>query len=337
MKAVFIARRGAPEALQVREIAEPEPGPKQVRVRVRAAGVNFADVLMRMGLYPGAPPLPFVPGYEIAGEIDAIGPGVEIGRLGERVACATAFGGYAEKVVVPADWTIPLPEGKTFEEAAALPVNYLTAYHALYVLGNLRQGGSVLVHGAAGGVGVAAVQLSGLRGATIIGTASSAKHAFVMGQGAQFMLGHGEDFEARTLELTRGRGVDIVLDPVGGRSFRKSYRCLAPAGLLVCYGISASAPGLRRNPFAALWAYLRSGFFSPLSMMGENRGVVGLHIGRLSGDEPLLRHELNELHRLWSEGRITPRVDQAFPVAHAPEAHRRLQDRKNIGKVVLTF
>lgn len=336
MQAVFISRHGPPEALELRETADPEPTKGQVRVRVRAAGINFADILMRQGLYVGAPLIPFVPGYEVAGEVEKIGPGVTKFRKGDRVYSVVSFGGYAQKVVLLARHALPIPSDRSFEEAAALPVNYLTAYHALYVLGNLRPGLRVLVHGVAGGVGLAAVQLARLRNAEIFGTASASKHVFVKGQGVREAIdSRKEDFEKRVMELTDGQGVHLVLDPVGGSSFPKSYRCLATAGLLVCYGVSASSAGPRRNPLRAVWAYLRSGLFSPLSMMLKNRGVVGFHLGLLGKGR--LEGEMAEVHRLWVEGRLRPHVDRTFPADQAAEAQRYLQDRRNIGKILLTF
>lgn len=344
MRAVFIARHGGPQALELREVPDPQPGPGEIRVRVRAAGINFADLLMRMGLYVGAPPPPFVPGYEIAGEVEALGEGVKGLAAGARVMAVLKFGGYAEKAVCPARQVLPLPPGKSFAEAAALPVNYLTAYHALFVLGNLREGSRVLVHQAAGGVGVAALQLAKLRNATVYGTASASKHSWLARQGLAAAIDYRrEDVERRVRELTGGRGVHLALDPVGGRSFLRSYRCLAPSGLLVCYGASASAPTAAAGPLQAAraylqaaWTYLSSGLWSPLTLMVKNKGVVGFHLGLLD-DEALLAHEMSELRALWAEGKIRPHVDKAFPAEEAAQAHRFIHERKNMGKVVLTF
>lgn len=336
MRAVFIARLSGPDGLELRQAPDPEPGPGQVRLRVRAAGINFADHLMTLGLYVGAPKPPYVPGYEAAGEIDRVGAGVTGLKPGARVLTAMKAGGYAERVVAAANSVIPIPDGKSFEEAAAIPVNYMTAYHALYVLGNLRPRCRVLVHGAGGGVGIAAIQLAKLRDATIIGTASAAKHAFAREQGAHHMIDYRtEDFEERVRELTGGKGVHLALDPVGGSSFRKSYACLAETGLLVAYGASAMASwgGKAR----ALMTLLASGLFSPLQLMLQNRGVVGFHLGRLESEPELFFSEMGELMRLWREGKIQPHVDAAIPAERAAEAHRRLQRRQNIGKVVLTF
>jgi NADPH:quinone reductase-like Zn-dependent oxidoreductase len=333
MKAIHIMRAGGPDVLELRDVPSPRPGPGGVLIRVRAAGINFADLVMRMGRYVGAPPFPFVPGYEVAGEVEEAGSGVTTLKKGDRVVASVRFGGYAEQVVTPATHALPLPAGATFEEAAALPVNYLTAYHALYVLGNLRPGAGVLAHQAAGGVGLAVLQLAKLRGATVYGTASPSKHAFLKARGLDHAIDYrSEDFEARVKALTGGKGVQLVLDPVGGVSFRKSYRCLAPAGTLVCYGASAASEGKLK----ALWTYLSSGVFSPLQFMLGNKGIVGFHLGILD-DAELLGGEMRELAALWSAGKIRPHVDRAFPAEQAAQAHQYIHDRKNVGKVVLTF
>ncbi|MBI5203109.1 MAG: zinc-binding dehydrogenase [Elusimicrobia bacterium] len=338
MKAVYIARLAGPGGLELREAPDPEPGPGQVRLRVRAAGVNFADHLMTLGLYVGAPKPPYVPGYEAAGEIDKVGPGVTRLKPGMRVVTGMKAGGYAELCVIPAERALPIPEGKSFEEAAALPVNYLTAYHALYVLGNLRPKSRVLVHGAAGGVGVAAIQLAKLRDATILGTSSASKHEFARSQGAHHMIDYRtEDFEKRVMELTGGKGVHLALDPVGGSSFKKSYACLSETGLLVAYGASAMTSNGRGSLFRKIGTFLTSGFYSPLDMMLTNRGIVGLHLGRLDREPELIASEMLDLGRLWREGNIKPHVDAAVPAERAADAHRLLQDRKNTGKVVITF
>lgn len=336
MKAVHITRFGGPQSLELREAPDPAPQAGEVVIRVKAAGINFADILMRMGLYVGAPPVPFVPGYEIAGAVDALGPGVSGLKIGDRVFAALRFKGYSEKVVCAARQVLPIPAHKSFEEAAALPVNYLTAYHALYVLGNLRPGTRVLVHTAAGGVGLAAVELARLRGAAVIGTASGSKHSFLKEKGVAETIDYRtENFEKRVMELTSGKGVHIVLDPIGGSSFLKSYRCLAQGGLLVCYGLADQA-GKDRSVLKALWSYLTSGVLSPLHMMLKNKGVTGFHLG-LFDDDALMASEMAELYRLWSSGKIKPYVDRVFPAADAGDAHRYIQERRNIGKVLLGF
>jgi len=351
MRQVWIPRVGPPAVLELREAPDPVPGPGELRIRVAAAGVNFADILARIGLYPDAPPLPAVVGYEVAGTVDAVGPaaGDVAGRggvapvmpktpvaVGARVAAMTRFGGYADTVVVPAAQAIPLPDSLSFEQGAAIPVNYVTAWLMLVHLGNVCAGDRVLVHAAAGGVGQAALQLCRWRGAEVIGTASSSKHERLLAAGAAHVIDYRrEDFVAAVKRLTAGRGVDIVLDGVGGASFRGSYRCLAPLGRLFLYGVQSFAPGKRRSLLAALRGLLALPAFRPLALMNANRGVFGVNVGHLWSEGALLRPILSDIVDLAAAGTLAPVVDRTFPLADAAGAHAYIQDRKNFGKVLL--
>src|SRR5881409_1061597 len=247
MRSVWITRTGPPEVLEVRDGPDPVPGPGQVLVRVRASGVNFADVSARLGLYPDAPPRPCVVGYEVAGTVERLGPGADgVLAAGRRVVALTRFGGYAEAVAVPTAQIFPLRDAMSFEEAAAIPVNYLTAVLMLRHFGNVKRGERVLVHAAAGGVGMAAIQLCRIAGAEVIGTASAAKHAQLREAGVAHAIDYRtQDFESEVRRVTGGRGVDIVLDATG--AFRKSYRTLAPLGRLVCFGLSGAATGMKAS------------------------------------------------------------------------------------------
>jgi NADPH:quinone reductase-like Zn-dependent oxidoreductase len=337
MRAVFVTRRGGPEVLEVRESPDPAPGPGQVRIDVRAAGVNFADVMARMGLYPDAPPLPAVMGYEVAGTVDAAGPGVEAPRPGDRVLALVRFGGQAGKVLLPAGHAMPMPAGMTFEQGAALPVNYLTAHHALFQVGHLREGQSVLVHMAAGGVGIAAIQLARtVPGVTVLGTASASKHAAIRAEGCDHAIDYRTlDYEAEVRRITGGRGVDLVLDALGGADWRKGYRLLRPAGMLVAYGFANLAAGPRRSVLRAVRELVAVPRFSPISLMDHNRGVAGVNMGHLWGEPEMVLGEFRALLDLFREGRIAPRVDSVFPLEEAGLAHERLQSRGNVGKVLL--
>src|SRR5438309_7450717 len=224
----------------MREAPDPQPGPGEVRIRVRAAGVNFADLMARRGLYPDAPPLPFVPGYEVAGEVDAGDPG----RIGQRVIALTRFGGYSDFVVVPSRRAIEMPSNLSFSQAAAIPVVWLTAWHMLVELCNVRRGQRVLVHAAAGGVGTAALQICRRIGDEVIGTASASKHARLREMGLSHAIDYRtQDFEVEVKRITGGRGVHIVLDAVGGASIKKGWRCLAATGKLVVFGASSLMRG----------------------------------------------------------------------------------------------
>jgi NADPH:quinone reductase-like Zn-dependent oxidoreductase len=336
MRQVAITRYGAPDVLQVREADDPVPGLGEVRIRVRAAGINFADVLARLGLYPDAPPLPAVVGYEVAGVVDTAGLDVTTVSAGERVTALVKFGGYADCVVCPVQQVFPTPERLSDTEAAAIPVNYLTAALALYRLANVRAGETVLVHNAGGGVGLAAIQLAQLRRATVIGTASGGKHVALRGFGVEHLIDYrNANVEREVRQLTRGRGVDVILDPLGGTSFAASYRMLAPLGRLVMFGMSAAAPGVGRNLFKAFRAWWQLPTFKPLSLINRNRAVLGLHLGHLWSEHGRIAPLMDLLLQEFRAGRLKPVVARTFPLEQAAEAHRFIHARANIGKVVL--
>ena len=338
MRQAVIVRHGAPDVFEMREAADPTPGPGEIRIRVRAAGINFADVLARLGLYPDAPKPPVVVGYEVAGHVDGIGREVTGFRDGDRVVALTRFGGYSDTVVVPAGQVFHFPDQLSDSEAAAVPVTYLTAAIALYRMAALAPGETVLVHNAGGGVGIAATQLARLRRATVIGTASAFKHDALRSFGVDHAIDYRTaDVAADVRQITKGRGVDVILDPIGGRSFMTSYRMLAPLGRLVIFGLSAAAPGERRSLWRAFGAWMATPRFDPMSLINRNRGVFGLHVGHLWDERrqlaPLMEMLVNELRA----GRIVPVVARTFPLDRAAEAHRFIQSRANIGKVVLTI
>jgi len=337
MRQIVIVRYGAPEVLEPRETPDPIPGQGEIRITVHASGVNFADVLARLGLYPDAPKPPVTVGYEVSGLVDAVGPGVVTHRVGDRVVALTHFGGYADRVVTPEALAVPIPDSIDDIVAAAIPVNYLTALIALYRLSNLAGADVVLIHGAGGGVGIAATQLARLRGATIIGTASSSKHDAIRAQGVDHAIDYRQaDVTAEVRRLTKGRGVDVVLDPIGGRSFTDSYRLLAPLGRLVMYGVSSIAPGERRSWWRALTTLARMPAFRPLSLMNGNRGVFGLNLGHLWDERGQLADAMTQLVADVAAGRLRPVVARTYPLDRAADAHRFIQSRSNIGKVVLT-
>ncbi len=338
MRQIWITRAGPPEVLQVREAPDPEPGKGEVRVRVRAAGINFADLMARVGLYPDAPKVPCVVGYEASGTIDKVGEGVTSFRPGDRVVAMPHFGGYADVLVVPAEQVFAMPEAMTFEHAAALPVVYLTAHHMMFFTGNVRPGSSILVHSAAGGVGLAAIQLAKTRGCTIFGVASPGKHDFLRQQGVQHPIDSGGDYAAAVRAIVgpspKG-GVDLVLDPVGGKSWTVGYDLLAPAGRLVAFGFSAAAAGKKRNLLHAAGQLLGVKKFNPMRMMEDNKSVAGVNMGHLFGRLDLLRPQFEALLALYNEGKIAPHIGRTFSFDEAPAAHHYIHDRKAVGKVLL--
>jgi NADPH:quinone reductase-like Zn-dependent oxidoreductase len=320
MRAVVIREQGEPEVLEVRDWPEPELGPGQVTVDVAAAGVNFADVMARIGLYPDAPEPPCVVGYEVAGTVSEVGPGVEGVEVGQRVFSGTRFGGYAERVVIPASHAVPLPEGMTFEQATAIPVNYATAWAGLIRYGALWPGERVLIHAAAGGVGIAATHIAREHGAEVWGTASAEKHDAIRGFGVEHAVDYRQDGWNEGLP-----GFDVVLDGVGGSNFKKSYDLLRPGGRLVAIGSAGVVSGDVKMPR-----------FRIMDQMFESKSVIGVNVLRLwdnwdSQEMPWVEPLSELLHR----GQLQPVVAATVPFDDAPEAHRMLMERRNIGKVVL--
>lgn len=337
MRQVWITRAGAPDVLQVREAPDPVALPGQVRVRVRAAGINFADLMARMGLYPDAPKPPCVVGYEVSGTVDQIGEGVTALAVGDRVFAMPHFGGYSDTVVLPAAQAIGMPERMTFEHAAAMPVVYLTAHHALHYTGNLREGARVLIHSAAGGVGLAAVQLAKARKCVIFGTASASKLDFLRGLGVQHPIDTTTDWAAAVRAVVGGDagGLDLVLDPVGGASWKTGYDLLGPTGRLVAFGFSAATGGNTRSLLRAAAAFLKISKYSPMAMMGDNKSVTGINMGQLFERIDILRPQFDALLAMYAQGIIEPHVDRTFRFDEAPAAHQHLHDRKARGKVLL--
>ncbi len=338
MREIVVTRHGSPEVMEIRERPIPEPGPGDVRIRVKAAGVNFADVLARMGLYGDAPPLPFVPGYEVSGYIDALGPGPSRHERGRHVVALTPFGGYAEYAVAASDFVWNVPPPLSHNEAAAMPVTFLTGSVALYRMANLRSGESVLVRSAGGGVGVAAVQLARLRRATVIGTASSAKHSALRSLGIDHVIDDRRaDLEAEIARITNGRGVDVVLDPLGGASLEQSYRLLAPLGRLISYGTQSCVDGFERDDARVQRVLDSRPRFDPLDLMRANTGVFGLNLGHLWKERRYAAWAMEALLTDFAGKRLRAVVSKTFPLAAAASAHACLQDRANVGKVVLTI
>lgn len=336
MRALTISRHGGPDVLEVRTLEDPIPGAGQVRIRVARAGLNFADVSARVGLYPDAPKPPCVVGYEVSGTVDALGPGVSSPAVGTSVVAFTRFGGQATHALTDARVVFPLPKGMSLDQAAALPVNYVTAHHLLHRVGGLKPGRSLLVHMAAGGVGIAAIQLArAVGGVTLFGTASAAKHAILREAGVQHPIDYRtQDWAAEVKRLTDGRGVDLILDPLGGADTERGYGCLAPAGHLACFGFANLITGEKRSWPRVLFQLTRMKRFSPLQLMSDNRTVSGVNLGHLFGEVALLGEAMRALFQLFAEGHIAPRVDRVFPLAEGAAAHRFLQERRNVGKVL---
>src|SRR5829696_7589003 len=337
MRALVTTQKGGPEVLKIEERPAPEPRRGQVRIAVRAAGINFADILTRVGLYPDAPKLPAVVGYEVAGEVESAGEGVDSGiSVGERVVAGTRFGGYSELAVADAKAVVPLPEGWSFEEGAAMPVNYATAYGCLVRYGGLREGERVLIQAAAGGVGIAATQIAKIVGAEVFGTASARKHEAVRENGVEHPIDdRGADF-AKAVRRIAGseHPLDLALDAIGGRSFKKGYDLLRAGGRLVVFGASALLEGGERNIPKAAKTLAQTPIFHPLQLMPSSRAVIGFNLLRLM-DEGRIDDLMEPVVEWARAGQVRPIVAEFFPLDRGGEAHRYLQEGSNIGKVVL--
>jgi NADPH:quinone reductase-like Zn-dependent oxidoreductase len=331
MRAVVITKHGGPGVLQVQEQPDPVLGAGQVRIGVAAAGINFADVMARMGLYPDAPKTPCVVGYEVAGTLLELGDGVEGLSRGQRVFASTQFGGYASQVVVPAHNVVALPEQLSVEQGAAIPVNYGTAWAGLIGYGNVQSGERVLIHSAGGGVGIAATQIAKRAGAEVYGTASPGKHARCRELGVDHAIDYTQDGWERDLPK-----FDVILDAIAGKSFRTSYNLLRPGGRLVAFGASAVVSGQRRNPVTALRAVARMPRFNMIKQMSESKAVIGLNMLSLWKDRGTLQPWIAPLRELLDDGTIAPVVAGAFSFEEAGAAQSMITERRNLGKVVLT-
>jgi NADPH:quinone reductase-like Zn-dependent oxidoreductase len=332
MRVVVIPEHGDCDVLRVEERPDPPLQRGHVRIGVRAAGVNFADTMARMGVYPDAPPLPAVVGYEVAGDVAEVGEGVTAFGPGDRVMAGTRFGGYASQVVVAEGDVVPLPDELSFEQGAAVPVNYATAWAALLGYGSLREGEKVLVHAAAGGVGIAATQIAKRHGAVVHGTASAAKHDAIRDIGVDV----AHDYRQKGWERGLEGSFDLVLDAVGGASFKRSYGLLRAGGRLVAFGASSVAQGQRKNLLKAAPQGLRMmRGFDLIRQMSDSKAVIGLNMLRLWEDRGTLRPWIDPLSELLADGTIRPVVSDAVPFERASEAHRVIAERRNVGKVVL--
>lgn len=342
MRAMVVRRYGSPEVFESRELPELALSAGDVLICVHAVGINFADLLQRMGIYPGTPKPPFVPGLEVAGVVERVGSSVAsagAGKLaaGDRVVAFTQFNAYAEFAVTPAQRVYRLPAGMPFDDAAAIPVNYLTAYHAMFQMGNLQRGNRILVHGAAGGVGIAAVQLAKAHGLVLFGTAGPSKQEYLRQIGVDHPIDYTRQDFVEAVRRVAPDGIEMVMDPIGGKLFAESYRCLGPTGRLVIYGFSTAAgPEGKRSLLRGAKALAQTPRFHPLKLMRDNISVIGVHLGRLEKRGAILRTELEELFRMYGTGQIKPVIGKKFPLAEAAGAHRYIHNRQNIGKVVLT-
>src|ERR1700683_3002945 len=343
MRAMVVRKYGAPEVFEAREVPDPQPKAGEALIRVKAIGVNFADLLQRMGIYPGTPKPPFIPGLEVAGVVEKVAESGgksaegEPFRPGEAVAALTQFNAYASWVAVPARQVYRLPAGMPFEDAAAIPGNYLTAYHSMFTMGNLQPGDRVLIHGAAGGVGIAGVQPAQACGLVVFGTAGPTKQEYLRKIGVDHAIDYQKNDFVDVVRKFAPDGIEMVMDPIGGKSFSRSYKCLGVTGRLVVYGLSSAAgPDGKRSLLRGATALAQTPRFPPLQLFTSNISLIGVSLWGLRARAPLLRAELDEIFRMYAAGKIKPVIGKSFPLAEAAAAHTYIQERKNIGKVILT-
>ncbi|MDL1879296.1 zinc-binding dehydrogenase [Cytophagia bacterium CHB2] len=336
MKQVFITKPGGVEVLKIQERDDPRPKRGEVLIRVKAAGINFADIMARKGIYPDAPKPPCVVGYEVSGIIESVGEGVETTRLGAEVVALTRFGGYSEMVRVPVAQVFDKPATLNFEQAAAIPVTYLTVYQLLVIMGSLHAGDSILIHNAGGGVGLAALDIAKKIGARTYGTASASKHEFLKQRGFDHLIDYRtQDWSQELQRLTEGRGVELIIDPLGGKHWKKSYKALRATGRLGMFGISTAAES-RVGVFGLLKLVTKMPWFNPVSLMNTNKAVFGTNLGHMWHEAEKVSGWMRTILAGVHEGWVRPHVDKAFPFEQAAAAHQYIEQRRSIGKVVLT-
>ncbi len=324
MRAVICTKWGGPDDLSFETFQPKSPGPGEVRIAIRAAGLNFADTLMIAGKYQERPDFPFSPGLEAAGEVVECGEGVEGLAPGDRVMAVLGHGGFAEEAVTVAERVYKIPESMPYGEAAGFPVAYGTSHVALRHRAGLQAGETLVVHGASGGVGLTAVEIGAALGATVVACASSPeKLALAEKYGASHLIDYSkEDIRERVLEITDKRGADVIYDPVGGDAFDASLRCIAWEGRLLVIGFASG-----RIPTAPANYILL-----------KNCALVGVVWGAYLGRDPaVVRRSMEELIDWYGQGKLKPHISRTFPLAEAPAAIKSMMARKSTGKIVLTM
>ena len=338
MKQVVISKYGPPEVLKVRDVEKPIPQSGEILINNHFSGVNFSEVMARMKLYPGAPKPPCTIGGECSGIIEAIGENVNGFSVGQRVMAFSRFQSYASHVCTSAGMVMPLPDEFSLEQGAAFPVVYITAYQMLFDLGNLRSGDIVLIHGAGGGVGTAAIQIAKSLDVKIIGTASKWKHPRLNEMGVDCCIDYKhEDVVKKVKSFTKKKGVDVIIDPVGAKNWKMSYECLGIMGKLIIFGDQDLVSGFKLNPFTAMKELWSMPTYKPMSLMSSNKSIMGYHLGRMQGAEEKITRSVISLNALAKNGHISPIIHKVFPYMDSAGAHRCMQERKNFGKILIDF
>jgi NADPH:quinone reductase-like Zn-dependent oxidoreductase len=338
MKAAVMVKKGDPaKAFEIREVPTPKIKPGEVLIKVEGFGLNFADVMARLGLYADAPPMPSIIGYDVAGIITEVAPDVTHVKVGDRVTAMTRFGGYAEYVAAMAMGTAKIADNVPVGEATALTTQYCTAYYAAAEAVNLHEGDKVLIHSAAGGVGTALLQYAKYKNCEIFATAGSeAKIKGLKEAGVHYAINYvTHDFEQEIKNITNGLGVDVIFDAVGGSYVKKGFRALAPGGRIVCYGAADISD---KNIFGKISTLLGFGFYHPIQFMNTSKAIIGLNMLRIADSKPTaLKRCLDNVVKLHEQGIFKPHVGGVFPVSKIGEAHAFLEGRKSTGKITVTW
>jgi NADPH:quinone reductase-like Zn-dependent oxidoreductase len=334
-QSIFVTKHGVPDVLKLKPDSLKEPIIGEVCVKIKYSGINFADIMGRMGLYPTAPKPPYVPGFEIAGIIEKTGEDLTKNLVGRAVVGLSRFHGYSTHTNVPLNQLFFIDE-KWLNVSAAIPVNYLTAYFMMVHQAAIRENEWFLIHGIGGGVGIAALQIAQHLGVKIIGTCSGWKHNQIHEMGVEHVIDYRSgNFKDRVLEITDGNGADVIIDSLGGKALKDSYGCLAEFGRLISYGFSKAAPGTKKNILKIIPEYLGMPKFNPMHLMSKNKGVFGFHLGLIQKRQDLVKKYGSLLLKWLDDGIISPKVDTIFPLEKAAEAHQYISDRNNFGKVLL--
>ena len=339
MKAAYLTKYGNSEkAFEIREADKPKPSPNQVLIKVEAFGLNFADVMARLGLYKAAPPLPAILGYDVVGEIEAIGTNVNHVKLGDRVIALTKFGGYAEFALADKEVVYKIPNLFSSGVAVALATQYSTAYFLSYHMANLQENDTVLIHAAAGGVGTALVQMALHKKCIVFGTCGSdEKVAYLKKNGVHYPINYRKnDFEEAVRKVIGKKGLDAVFDPVGGKSVKKDFRLLGAGGRVFSFGVSSM--NQTKTIFGKLRVLWQFGFYHPLQFLSGSKGIVGINMLKVGEENPeKMAKVMQEVIRLTKEEILTPHIGGEYQVGQLAEAHTFLESRKSMGKIVVKW
>lgn len=339
MNAAYLIKYGnAENAFKIRKADKPQQNPNQVLIKVEAFGLNFADVMARLGLYKAAPPLPAILGYDVVGEIEAIGTNVNHVKLGDRVIALTKFGGYAEFALADKEVVYKIPNSFSAGVAVALATQYSTAYFLSHHMANLQENDIVLIHAAAGGVGTALVQMALHKKCIVFGTCGSdEKVAYLKKNGVQYPINYRKnDFEDVVRKIIEKKGLDAVFDPIGGKSVKKDFRLLGAGGRVFSFGVSSM--NQTKTIFGKLRVLWQFGFYHPLQFLSGSKGIVGINMLKVGEENPeKMAKVMQEVILLTEEGILTPHIGGEYQVEQLAEAHAFLESRKSMGKIVVKW